>query len=124
MTHWNTPIYSKGFLYASSGRHTNGATLRCVDALSGEVQWSQAGLTRCNMTWVDDHLVVLAERGALFLIEANENEFKPVTAYEPANDDQVRLQYPCWAAPVISHGKMYVRGKDQVVCFELIPAKD
>ena len=31
------------------------------------------------------------------------------------------LQYPAWAAPILSHGLLYVRGKDRLACFEVIP---
>ncbi len=34
------------------------------------------------------------------------------------------LTYPAWAAPVLSHGLLYVRGGDRLVCLELIPAAD
>jgi hypothetical protein len=30
------------------------------------------------------------------------------------------LQYPCWAAPILAHGLMYVRGKGHLVCLELV----
>ena len=33
------------------------------------------------------------------------------------------LKYPAWAAPVLSHGLLYVRGRDRLVCLELIPGK-
>ena len=28
-----------------------------------------------------------------------------------------------WAAPVLSHGLLYLRGRDRLVCLELIPEK-
>ena len=31
------------------------------------------------------------------------------------------LEYPCWAAPIVSHGLLYLRGKDRLICLELIP---
>jgi hypothetical protein len=37
--------------------------------------------------------------------------------------DVPMLESPCWAAPVLSHGLMYLRGKDRLVCVELIPEK-
>ena len=36
---------------------------------------------------------------------------------------QPLLDYPCWAAPVLAHGLMYLRGEDRLVCVELIPKK-
>lgn len=32
------------------------------------------------------------------------------------------LKPPAWAAPLVSHGLLYVRGRDRLVCAELIPA--
>jgi len=29
------------------------------------------------------------------------------------------LKYPAWAAPILSHGLLYVRGADRLVCIEL-----
>jgi hypothetical protein len=34
------------------------------------------------------------------------------------------LPYPTWAAPVVSHGLAYVRGRGVLSCLELIPAKN
>jgi hypothetical protein len=33
------------------------------------------------------------------------------------------LRNPCWAAPIVSHGLLYVRGDDRLLCLELIPEK-
>ena len=38
-----------------------------------------------------------------------------------SRDGKPLVQSPCWAPPVLSHGLLYVRGKDKVVCLELIP---
>jgi hypothetical protein len=34
------------------------------------------------------------------------------------------LKPPAWAAPILSHGLLYVRGRDRLVCLELIPAEE
>jgi len=31
------------------------------------------------------------------------------------------IKPPAWAAPILSHGLLYVRGDDRVVCLRLIP---
>ena len=33
------------------------------------------------------------------------------------------LESPCWAAPIVSNGLLYVRGKHYLACMELIPQK-
>lgn len=124
-THWNTPIYHEGFLYGCSGRHMNEGELRCVDWKTGEVQWSRRGLTRTSLTYVDGHFVCLGELGHLLLVKANPKEFELVAAATLRDEDgESLLEYPCWAAPILSHGLLYVRGKDRLVCLDLTRADD
>ena len=123
-THWNTPIYHQGFLYASSGRHTQNANLRCVDAMSGKVMWSQPDLTRCSLLYADDHLICLSEYGTLRVIKASPTAYQEISASTPVDEraDGRRtplLNYPAWAAPMLAQGRLYVRGKDHLACYEL-----
>lgn len=128
-THWNTPVHHEGFLYASSGRHTDEAELRCVELLTGKVRWSEPGLTRCSLLYVDGHFVCLAEYGKLYLLRATPEKFDLVASaviQDPAENTSLfgptnLVQYPAWAAPVLSHGLLYVRGKNRLLCLELIP---
>jgi outer membrane protein assembly factor BamB len=120
--HWNTPIVIGDSVFGCSGRHSAPAELRCVDWKTGEVRWKKKGLSRSSVTYVDGHFIVLGEQGQLLLIEATADKFNLVTEYEPSvGNNAVKFKSPCWAAPIISHGLLYVRGKDQLVCFELIP---
>ena len=127
-THWNTPIPHKGFLYGSSGRHSANAELRCIDWETGEVQWSERGLARCSLLYVDGHLLCLGEYGTLRLLRANPKKFDPIAetvllAEDPGEGNRP-LQYPAWAAPILSHGLLYVRGRDRLICLELIPDRN
>lgn len=127
-THWNTCIEHKGYLYGSSGRHAENAELRCIEMATGKVMWTQPRLTRCSLMLVDEHFVVQGEYGQLFLIRANPEKFDFVTQAILAADGEGTieergplLKHPAWAAPVLSHGLLYVRGDDALVCLELIP---
>ncbi len=125
-THWNTPVYHEGYLYGCSGRHTENAELRCIDWKTGAVLWSEPSLSRTSLLYVDGHLVGLGEYGNLFLIKANPEKFELVgeaQLFDPKNPAEQRplLQYPCWSAPILSHGLLYVRGEERLVCLELIP---
>jgi outer membrane protein assembly factor BamB len=123
MTHWNTPIHLDGYVYGSSGRHTQEAELRCVELATGMLQWSQPRLTRASLLYVDGHFVCLGEDGALRLVKANPKEYQEVgrLVLKSAQGEPL-LKYPAWAAPILSHGLLYVRGKDRLVCLELIPS--
>lgn len=130
-THWNTAVYHDGYVYGSSGRHTNNAELRCVKFDTGEVQWSEPGLGRASLTYVDGHFVCLCEYGELLLLKANPEKFElvdQVVLHGEKDDRNIPglgeprlLEYPAWAAPVLSHGLLFVRGNSHLACLEVIP---
>jgi outer membrane protein assembly factor BamB len=127
-SHWATPIYHEGYLYGCHSRHTGDAELRCVEWATGAVKWRQRDLGRTSMLFVDGHLVVLTEEGQLLLLKASPNRFELVSAWQPKAPQghaTVRpvplLEYPAWAAPLLAHGLLYVRGRDRLLCLELVP---
>ncbi len=130
--HWNTPIAVGGYLYGCSGRHTANAELRCIELGSGQVLWRQRGLTRTSLLLVDGHFICLGEDGVLRLLKVNPEQYEEVSTIvlrpagadgKPDTEAEPLLEYPCWAAPILSHGLLYVRGHDRVVCLEVIPVK-
>ncbi|HLY08504.1 MAG TPA: PQQ-binding-like beta-propeller repeat protein, partial [Planctomycetota bacterium] len=124
MTHWNTPVHLDGYVYASSGRHTAEAELRCIEFATGKVQWAVPRLTRSSLMYVDGHFVCLGEDGTLRLLQANPKQYEETArVLLKSADGEPLLKYPAWAAPVLSHGLLYVRGKDRLVCLDLIPSK-
>jgi outer membrane protein assembly factor BamB len=122
--HWNTPVYVDGFLYGCSGRHAQDAELRCVEWKTGRVRWSETGPRpeRSSLIYADGYLIAMGEFGSLQLIRVNPDRYDPVSAVTLKGDDgEPLLQYPCWAAPILANGRMYLRGDREVVCVELIP---
>jgi outer membrane protein assembly factor BamB len=131
-THWNTAIHHEGYLYGSSGRHLENAELRCVELKTGKVMWSQGELTRSSLLYVDGHFVCLSEDGTLRLLRATPEKYDVVSEVVLEDPEAAKgavafgsarlLKPPAWAAPILSHGLLYVRGRDKLVCLELIPA--
>jgi outer membrane protein assembly factor BamB len=124
--HWSTPIHRDGFVYGCSGRHTENAELRCVEWKTGRVAWSQPGLGRTSLLHVDGHFFCLTEGGDLLVVRATPERFDevaeiPVVGAPPAPgaEQPKLLTYPAWAAPILAHGLLYVRGADRLVCIEL-----
>lgn len=123
--HWMTPIHHDGYLYGCSGRHLENAELRCIEIATGKVMWTQPDLTRTSLLRVDGHFVCLAEEGTLLLLKVNPKRFEEVSRAElrvPGTNAPL-LEPPCWAAPILSHGLLYVRGEGRLACLELIPEK-
>lgn len=132
-THWNTSVHVDGFLYGSSGRHSNEAELRCIETGNGNVLWSEPGLTRSSLTYVDGHFICLTEYGELILAKVNPRKFEIVSQFTPTTGEAGidpsslgpprLLTYPAWAAPTIAHGLMFVRGHERLACYEIIPQR-
>ena len=96
------------------------------------MKWSQHGLGRSSLLLVDGHFFCLTEAGALLVVRARPDAYEPVGEI-PLEDERAAagdggrrglLRYPAWAAPILSHGLLYVRGADRLVCIELARAPD
>src|SRR5258708_20015065 len=94
--------------------------------------WTKPRLARSSLLMVDGHLVCMCEYGELLLLKVNPKKFELVSmmvAFPPGKDGKPDrdadplLTYPCWAAPILSHGLLYLRGKDHLVCLHLLPDK-
>jgi outer membrane protein assembly factor BamB len=116
--HWMTPIHADGYLYGCSGRHSGNADLRCIELATGKMMWRKPDLNRTSLLMVDGYFVCVAEDGVLRLIKVNPEKYDEVSEMKVPG-----LRYPCWAAAILSHGLLYVRGMDHIFCFELIPLK-
>jgi outer membrane protein assembly factor BamB len=127
--HWSTPIYHEGYLYGSSGRYVQNAQFRCIELATGKVMWSIPGMTRLSLMMVDDYFVGLTEEVDLLLIKVDHNKCDLVSFVNLREGEvsdgktPVTVRPPCWAAPILSHGLLYVRGGDKLICLELIPDK-
>jgi outer membrane protein assembly factor BamB len=131
-------VLHDGHLYGSSGRNAGDAQLVCTDWKTGDVRWSEAGLGRSSMVLADGHLIVLGEFGDLVLAKATPDSYSEVSRARlvapvaetpgtarrgPQQGMSELLVAPCWAAPVIAHGYLYVRGQGRLVCLDLLPTK-
>lgn len=120
--HWNTPIHLDGYLYACNGRKANPAELRCIELATGKVVWSEdPRIGRSSLLYVDGHLICLGEYGDLLLLKAQSDKAEIISSWQPTDaEGNPLLRNPSWAAPILSHGLMYLRGANKLVCVELI----
>ncbi|MBL8851970.1 MAG: PQQ-binding-like beta-propeller repeat protein [Planctomycetaceae bacterium] len=145
LTHWSTSIYRDGRYYGFSGRHDHEATLRCLDAETGDVVWETDGwgrpftdlrqtgrdefldlvseqkiptpfYGRGSKIMIGDRFLALSEYGLLALIPINPEKWEEISRFKPPH-----LKYPTWAAPVLSRGYLYLRSEDWLLCYDLRP---
>ena len=124
--HWTTPIYHDGFLYAFSGRNEPDARFRCVEFKTGKLMWDRDeswpphstptppvyGRGSCILA--DGKLIALGEGGLLGLFKPDTQKCQELSRFQ-----MPQLHYPCWAAPVLSDKKLYLRSEGRLLCLDL-----
>ena len=78
-------------------------------------RWRRYGETlgtygRGSAIMADGKLVVLGEAGLLGLFHVN-----PQTPQEISRFQMPQLKYPCWAAPILSDRRLYLRSENKLV---------
>jgi outer membrane protein assembly factor BamB len=128
-THWNTAIHLDGYLYACHGRNEPDADLRCIEWKTGKVRWVEKAAPeaqeRSSLLYMDGHFICLGETGSLKLIKANPRKYELVSEISVRRNPEplAPLGDPYWAAPILSHGLLYLHGEDRLLCMELIAEK-
>ena len=110
--HYATSVYHDGFLYGYDGRQEMTPRLRCIDATTGKVRWSQDDFGAGTLMVAGDRLLVLTEKGELILAPANPDGFKPVSHAQI-------LGFTARAYPALADGLYYARDKNKLVCVDL-----
>jgi outer membrane protein assembly factor BamB len=88
---------------------------RCVDIHGPNLVWEyQSNLKRGMTVAVDNHLILLGEFGHLAALEFNTNKLKVISHTK----DPV-LKDPCYSAPIVSQGKLYLKNEIELKCFDL-----
>ena len=62
----------------------------------------------------DGKLIVLGEGGLLGLFKVNPQKPQEISRWQVP-----QLHYACWAAPVLSRRKLYLRSEEELVCLNL-----
>lgn len=123
--HWTTPIVRDGFVYAFSGRNEPDARFRCVELKTGKVvwdrdeSWHKGGSKtpdvygRGAAIMAEGKLIILGEGGLLGLVKVNSEKLEEISRWQVP-----KFHHPCWAAPILSDKKVYLRSEDQLVCLD------
>jgi outer membrane protein assembly factor BamB len=87
-------------------------TLRCVDANTGELKWSEPSIGNGALTAADGKLIIMSERAELVIAEATPERFKPIARAQV-------LGGKCWTMPVLANGKIFCRNsRGDVACID------
>jgi outer membrane protein assembly factor BamB len=98
-----TPVFHQGYLFGIHGREDVGrASLRCLAAKTGEVQWSQDDFGMAHLILVGEQLLIVTVDGRLLLAKASPDKFQTLAA--------ARLSTATTRAlPALADGRLFVR---------------
>jgi outer membrane protein assembly factor BamB len=88
------------------------ATLRCLDAETGESCWAKRRLGKGSLIYADGMFLVLSERGMLVLLEATPEAYRELASHQV-------LEGRCWTPPSLSEGRLYLRNHSELVALDL-----
>ena len=111
--HWATSIHLDGYLYGTHGRHTHDSSLRCIELKSGKLIWQKDGLGVSSQIYADGLFYILGDHGDLVLAALT-----PEGYFEKGRMADL-LRPPCFVAPVLANGLLYVRDETQVLCLDV-----
>ncbi len=115
--YFSTPVVVGKDLYMVNGAATivnPTITLRCVEAATGKVRWSQEKIGKYHAAIVrtgDDKLLALTDAGHLLLLDPSPEKY-----VELANS---KVCGPTWAHPAIADGRIFVRDETHLHCFKI-----
>jgi outer membrane protein assembly factor BamB len=116
-SHHSDPVILDGFVYCYSGwSRQNRGHLKCVELATGEEKWSAREVGWGTLVLVDGHLLCLDIKGNLYLVRPDPGGFVKVAEFPKAISG---ARNPCWTAPVVANGKVYLRYRQRLICYDL-----
>lgn len=143
-THWSTVLHYEGYFFGFAGRHEPEGRLQCVEAKTGKLVWETTGYEgdledlaldqktrkitsktsgkpvpwpmfgRGSKIRVGDQFLVLGERGTLALLNVSSKKFSELSRFEVPT-----MRAPCWTAPVLANGQLYLRCEQSLIRIDL-----
>jgi hypothetical protein len=114
--HHGQMVLKDGYVYFGH-KHNNGFPI-CVELKSGKIVWGGKergpGTGSAAVSYADGHLVFRYQSGEVGLIEATPSGYHLKGSFKPEF-----VSPPCWAQPVIIHGRLYLRDQDKLMCYDV-----
>jgi outer membrane protein assembly factor BamB len=116
LNHHGGMILLNGFVYGGHGQ--NAGLPFCLNLESGKFAWKPvrgAGSGSAAVVYADGCLYFRYDNNVMALIKATPDGYRLISQFQlPAS-----LGTPGWQHPVIAHGKLFIRGRDRVICYDI-----
>ncbi len=108
-THLGGYVERGGHLYGETGRGWS-----CVELATGTVRYKVRTIRRASTLWADGRFYCLAEKGIMYLVEADPKAHRTVGEFKIPNAGS-----QTWAYPAISGGRLFIRRRDKVFVYDI-----
>jgi hypothetical protein len=112
---FNNLICVDGYVYGFPSKWNGGAKFRCLELATGERQWEwEAIVDRGASLAVDGNFILLGESGHLAALKID-----PIAPQLVSLTDEPIIDGPCYTAPALAGGLLYVRAERTLLCLSL-----
>jgi outer membrane protein assembly factor BamB len=111
--HYGASILVGDILYGYSN-----SLLTAMEFKTGKVVWRQRTSGLGSLIYADGRLYTLGEDGVMSLVEATPQGYKEVSRFDVDIGERPAF-CPFFALPAISDGKLYVRIRDNLICYDI-----
>jgi outer membrane protein assembly factor BamB len=108
-TRINPPVLRGGLAYG-----LDEGVLACIDPADGRRVWKEGRYGLGQVLLADEHLLVLSEDGALALVHVSSTGGTELARFQAIEGLTLNI-------PAAAHGRILVRNKLEIACFELAP---
>ena len=105
--HFSSPVLYEGHIYGFDN-----ASLKCLVAATGEQKWVHRGYGKGSLIAADGLLYILSDQGQLALADATPAGFQEKARIKV-------MEGKTWTAPVLSHGRLYLRDEDEMIVLDV-----
>ena len=105
------PLLEEGSLYV-----TNEGSLMCLRWPDGSEVWRSGDLTLGlggQYVRAGEQMILLSDTGTLMLARVTPKEFKVISRVQAFTGKEI------WSSPLVYRGKLYVKGPNELVCFDI-----
>jgi outer membrane protein assembly factor BamB len=108
--HMNSSVLHQGHLYGFDEND-----LKCIDFATGREVWTERRYGKGSLMLADGKLILFNDSGRLAIAHATPE------GYQEISGTQVLGGRNTFVAPVLSHGRIYCRAGDTIVCLDVSP---
>jgi outer membrane protein assembly factor BamB len=112
-----------GYLYGTARDGSSRPALVCAEFKTGEIKWTNPSVGKGAVCSADGLIFVHSEDSEVALVEATPVEYREKGRFKLLEQPKRRNQMEkAWTFPVVANGKLYIRDKTFLWCYDVADA--